>query len=151
MRKMTVIIASVLLYTALTSFGHEEKQLGPNGGRVVDFSKDGSVHGEVVEKDGQFQIQLLDREMKPLTADQQRLTALVGDRSKPEKLAVEKRDGRFVFPAQKRDDYWMILQYQASAEAKPVTARFHYQSKPCPTCNKPEWLCDCHLKKGAKK
>ena len=148
---MTVIFAGVLLCTALTSFGHEEKQLGPNGGRVVDFSKDGSVHGEVVEKDGQFQIQLLDRDMKPLAADQQKLTALVGDRTKPEKLTVEKREGMFVFPAQKRDDYWMILQYQPSAEAKPVTARFHYQSKPCPECKKPEWLCDCPLKKGEKK
>lgn len=151
MRKMTIIFAAVLLCSPLTSFGHAEKQLGPNGGRVVDFSKDGSVHGEVVEKDGQFQVQLLDRDMKPLTADQQKLTALVGDRTKPEKITVEKRDGMFVFPAQKRDDYWMILQYQTSAEAKPVTARFHYQSKPCPECKKPEWLCDCHLKKGAKK
>ena len=49
-----------------------------------------------------FQIGLLDKDMKPMPIEKQTLTATTGDRSKPEKLTVETKDGKFVVPDPER-------------------------------------------------
>ena len=83
---------TTLLLTLITGFalGHGGVALGPNGGRILEFSKNESMHGEVTVKDGKFHIAVLDKDMKPAKMDKQSLTATGGTREKPEKLAVEK-------------------------------------------------------------
>lgn len=134
----------ILLITLISSlaFGHEGVELGPNGGRIVEFSKDETMHGEVVVKGGKFHIALLDKDMKAVAMDKQSLTATTGDRSSPQKLAVEKDAKGFVVPLVKAGE-WLILQYKNAPDAKAVTARMEYNTAICEECKEPEWLCKC--------
>ncbi|MEY4484115.1 MAG: hypothetical protein RL693_1567 [Verrucomicrobiota bacterium] len=138
---LTLLIASSLL-------AHEGVELGPNGGRILEFSKNETMHGEVTAKDGNFLIAVLDKDMKPVAIEKQALTATSADREKPQKLTVEVKDNRFVVPILKGDDYHVILQFKLTPEAKAITARLHYNTSTCDTCKAPEWLCKCkHEKK----
>jgi hypothetical protein len=148
MKTLLKITAAIVLAAASqqTLRAHSDVKIGPNGGRVLEFSTNQTVHGEVIEKDGMFHIGLLDKDMKPMPIEKQTLTATTGDRSKPEKLAVETKDGKFVTPIQKSGDHWTIFQFRDTQEAKPVTARLHYIAKACAECAKPDWLCECAMK-----
>ncbi|HCN79219.1 MAG TPA: hypothetical protein DIT13_18805, partial [Verrucomicrobiales bacterium] len=81
-----------LLVTLITSlaFSHEGVELGPNGGRIVEFSNNETLHGEVTVKGGTIHIAVLGKDMKPVAMDKQSLTATTGDRAKPVKLEVTK-------------------------------------------------------------
>jgi hypothetical protein len=149
MKKQLLTLLSSLALTA-AAFAHGEVEIGPNGGRILEFSKNETMHGEVVFKDGKFQIALLDKEMKPVALEAQELTATTADKAKPEKLTVEKVDGKFVVPAVKEGE-WIVFQFRDTAKAKPITARLQYDTKPCGECKKPEWLCICAAEKGKKK
>lgn len=140
--KASSIFAAVLL-AANSLFAHGGVELGPNGGRILEFSKDETMHGEVIAKDGKFHVALLDKDMKPVAVADQTLTVTAGDRDKPTKVEVSKADGKFVVPMQKGESYWVIFQYKASAKAKPITARLHYNAEICEECKAQEWLCKC--------
>jgi hypothetical protein len=141
--KLTTLL--ITLVTA-SAFGHGEIELGPNGGRILEFSKDETMHGEVTVKNGRFHIAVLDKDMKPVKLDQQSLTATGGTREKPAKLAVERGATGFIVPLV-QDGQWLILQYKETPGAKAITARLEYDTKPCGECKKPEWLCACGAKK----
>jgi len=141
----TKLVALVTLISSL-AFGHEGVELGPNGGRILEFSKNETMHGEVTVKGGKFHIALLDKDKKPVAMDKQNLTATTGDRSSPQKLAVEKDAKGFVVPLVKAGE-WLILQYKNAPDAKAVTARMEYNTATCEECKEPEWLCKCKPEK----
>ncbi len=138
----TKLIALITLLTA-SVYAHEGVELGPNGGRILELSKNESLHGEVTAKDGKFHLALLDKDMKPVAISGQTLTATGGDRDKPEKLSVETKDNHFIFPMQKGSEYTVILQFRADGKGKAVTARLPYNAANCDGCDAPEWLCKC--------
>lgn len=142
---------TTLLLTLVTgiAFAHEGVELGPNGGRILEFSKDETMHGELTVKDGKFHITVLDKDMKPVAVNQQSLTATGGTREKPEKLTVTKDAGGFTFPLV-TDGQWLIVQYKETSDAKAITARVEYNTATCAECSKPEWLCACAAKKEKK-
>lgn len=139
------------LAIAASAFAHGDIELGPNGGRILEFSKDETMHGEVTAKDGKFHVALLDKAMKPVALEKQELTATSGDKAKPEKLAVEKADGHFTVPQLKGGDYWVIFQFKPAPDAKLITARLHYDETICSKCKAQEWLCECMKNEGKKK
>ncbi len=141
----TKAIALILALTAGFAAGHGKVELGPSKGRILEFSTNESMHGEVTAKDGKLHIAVLDKDMKPVKVGAQALTATAGTREKPEKLEVTKDDSGFTVPAPK-DGEWLILQYKESASAKPITARSHYETSVCGECRNPEWLCSCAAK-----
>lgn len=141
MKNPIVILAFALL--SIFTHAHEGAELGPNGGRILEFSKDETMHGEVVAKDGHFHITLLDKEMKPVTISQQTLSAIKGDRENPEKLTVEVKDNHFKVPMLKGDEYLIIFQYQDSPKTKKISARLLYNANICEECKAQEWLCKC--------
>lgn len=145
---LLLLAASVLLSGALHA--HEGIELGPNGGRIVEFSKDESLHGEVTLKDGHFQVRLLDKDLKPVALRERSLTVAGGDRGNPQRPMVEKRDDHFVFRALEGESYPLVLQLRADAGAKPITARFTFDPSTCSACKHPEWLCQCD-REDAKK
>ncbi len=144
--KLTTLLLTLVVAFA---FAHEGVELGPNGGRILEFSKDETMHGEVLVKGDKFHINLLDKDMKPAKMDQQSLAATGGTREKPVKLTVEKDATGFNFPVIE-DGQWLIVQYKGTPDAKAVTARMQFQNKTCSECKKPEWLCDCGSKKTKK-
>ena len=140
------LIALLLTLAAPLAFSHSGVELGPNGGRILELSKNETLHGEVTLKDGKFHLALLDKNMKPVAAKEEVITVTAGDRSKPEKLAVEKSGDHFVFPAVKAGE-WVIVQFKENAKAKPITARFEFDPASCEKCKAPEWLCKCAAEK----
>lgn len=141
--KLTTLALSLIVSLA---FGHGGVELGPNGGRILEFSKNETMHGEVTVKKGQFHIAVLDKDMKPVKMDQQTLTATTGDRENPKKLEVTKDDKGFIVPLVKNGE-WLIVQFKLDAKAKPITARLEYDTSNCDKCNNPEWLCKCSSEK----
>jgi hypothetical protein len=141
--KLTTILLAI---TATFAFAHEGIELGPNKGRIIEFSTDESMHGEVTLKDSKLQIALLDKDMKPVKVEAQSITATAGTREKPVKLEVTKSESAFILAAPK-DGEWLILQYKDNASAKLITARLHFNEKNCAPCSNPEWLCACGEKK----
>lgn len=142
----TSITTLLLALTAGFAFGHGKVELGPNKGRILEFSTNESMHGEIIAKDGKLHIAVLDKDMKPVKVEAQSLTATGGTREKPVKLEVTKDEKGFTFVAPKSGE-WLIVQYKDSESAKPITARMHYDEKICGTCTNPEWLCTCGEKK----
>ncbi len=149
MNRYLLTLLSIFALQAAAS-AHGDVELGPHGGRILEFSKNESMHGEVIFKDQYFHIALLDKAMKPVSLTEQELTATSGDRSKPEKLAVEKKNGEFVVPGVKSGE-WVIFQFRENAKAKPITARLQYDLTNCSACKEPEWLCKCASKDGKGK
>ena len=141
----------ILLVTLITGFAlaHEGVELGPNGGRILEFSKNETMHGEILVKDGKFHIALLDKDMKPVSMDKQSLTATLGDRNAPQKLTVEADKTGFIVPLVK-DGEWLIIQYKNAPDAKAITARFEYNTKICEECKEQEWVCKCKPDKDKK-
>ena len=142
----TKLTAILLALTTTFALAHEGVELGPEKGRIVEFSTDESMHGEVTEKDGKLNIALLDKDMKPVKVEAQSLVATAGTREKPAKLAVTPTDGGFSLVAPGENE-WLILQYKATPESKPITVRLHFMTKTCPPCGNPEWRCACADKK----
>ncbi len=137
--KLTTII---LALTASLAIAHEGIELGPNKGRILEFSTDETMHGEVTGKDGKLHIALLDKDMKSVKVDAHSLTATAGTRQAPMKLEVTKTETGFSVPAPK-DGEWIIMQYKDTADSKTITARLHYDTKVCTPCGNPEWRCAC--------
>ncbi|MES2474456.1 MAG: hypothetical protein V4640_01655 [Verrucomicrobiota bacterium] len=141
--KLTTILFAL---TAGLAFGHGDIEIGPNKGRILEFSTNESMHGELTEKDGKLHIAVLDKDMKPVKVEAQSLTATGGTRDKPVKLEVTKSESGFTIAAPKNGE-WLIIQYKESDTAKPITARMEYDAKKCGTCENVEWLCSCGAKK----
>ncbi len=144
--KLSTLVLSLLASFAL---GHGGVEIGPNGGRILEFSKNESMHGEIIEKDGKFYVAVLDKDMKPVQVVQQSLIATSGDRDKPVKLEVTKDEKGFTLPLVKAGE-WLILQFKLTPDSKPITARLEYDTAKCGECKKPEWLCACAAKKETK-
>ena len=146
---MKTKLITLLSLVAAVAFAHEGVELGPNKGRIVELSKNETMHGEVTVKGDKFHIALLDKDMKPVAITEQTLTATTGSRTEPVKLTVEKDTKGFIVPTVKAGD-WLILQYKDTPKSKSVTARLEYNTSECEGCKKAEWLCECKPD-GAKK
>ena len=146
-KHILTLLGSVAI--TVSALAHGGVELGPNGGRILEFSKNETMHGEVTVKDGKFVIALLDKDMKPVALAEQTLTASGGPSGKAEKLSVEKVDGKFVVPTVKAGE-WLIVQFKADAKAKAITARLQYDTAECEKCKAPEWLCKCTQAKEKK-
>jgi hypothetical protein len=142
----TKLSTLLLALTASLVFGHEGIELGPNKGRILEFSTNETMHGEVTAKDDKLHIALLDKDMKPVKVEAQTLTATAGTREKPVKLEATKTESGFTLNAP-QDGEWLILQYKESSASKAITARMHFDNKKCAPCSNPEWICACGEKK----
>ena len=150
MKKSLLTLAAVLLLGVSNALAHGGVELGPNGGRIVEFSTNKTLYGEVTLKAGKFHVAVLDKEMKPVALKDQVLVVTGGDRDNPAKPKVEKAGDHFVFPALKGDSYLLVLQFKEMPLTKAVTARFEYDAAICSACKNAEWLCKCGEKDKKK-
>jgi len=141
MKMLSAVVALVLL--TLRAWGHEGAPLGPNGGRLVEFSKDRSLRGEVTLVKGQFRVALLGADLKPVAIQDQVLVVTGGERRKPQKPEVRLEGGHFVFAALNGTEYPLVLQLRPTKDARPITAKFTYDAAICSACKQAEWLCKC--------
>ena len=141
MKLISILVTTWLL--SLAAWGHAGAPLGPNGGRMLEFSKDGSLHGELTLTNGTFRVALLDKNRKPVALDQQSLTVQGGDRNRPEKPAVTRDGNSFTFPALAGEKYPLVFQFRATPNGRAVTARMTFDASICSACKQPEWRCQC--------
>ncbi|MES2439022.1 MAG: hypothetical protein V4584_08140 [Verrucomicrobiota bacterium] len=142
----TKLTTLLLALTAGFAFGHGDIEIGPNKGRILEFSTNESMHGEVTAKDGKLHIAVLDKDMKPVKVEAQSLVITGGTREKPVKLEVTKVADGFTL-AEPAPGELIIMQYKETADAKAITARLNYNTKKCEPCGNPEWRCACDAKK----
>lgn len=64
--------------------------------------------------------------MKPLPLTAQELTVTRDVREKPEKLAIEKKHGKYFIAPTVGFAEWVIFRFKENATAKPFTARLLY-------------------------
>jgi hypothetical protein len=140
--KSIALLATLALIPTLL-FGHGTIQLGPNGGRIFDLDSKTTPHLEVGQKGNHLVIHVLDANRKPMPLGDRALSITGGDRSNPQKLAVEKSADSFTAPLPKGEKFPIAFQLREKDGAKPVTARLAYDAHPCGECKKPEWLCAC--------
>jgi hypothetical protein len=141
----TKLAALLLALTASFALAHEGIELGPNKGRILEFSTNETLHGEVTEKDSKLHIAILDKDMKPVVVENQSLTATAGTRQKPVKLEVTKEATGFTVALPGAGE-WLIVQFKNTADAKPITARLNFDTRKCAPCDQPEWRCACEKK-----
>jgi hypothetical protein len=140
------VARTLLLLAAFpaAAHAHQAVDLGPNGGRLLDFGKGQPLKAEVVLKDGKFHIGLYDpKEKKIVAAGTRVLTITTADRSKPKALDLKTEDGRWTTQKPPGDDFWLIFQLRDSESAPAKTSRLHYDASNCGGCDRPEWLCQC--------
>ena len=145
--KITLLI---LALTTSFALAHGGVEIGPHGGRLLEFSKNETMNGEVTLKEGKFHVALLDKNMKAVPVTAQSLTVTSGTAAKPEKVTIEKSATGFSFPAVKEGSL-LIFQFRGEELAKPITARFTYDVSNCEKCQSPEWLCKCSANNKAGK
>ena len=122
---------------------HGAVELGPNKGRLLEFSRDKSVSGELILKGTSFHVGLFDKDSKPVTIASQSLSVITGDRDNPSTLPVEVKENAFVFPRKLETKHHLIFRYRPTTESLPVTVRVLFDPSICSGCSKPEWLCGC--------
>ncbi len=149
MKKLITALLA-LVATATAAFGHSAVPIGPNGGRLVPLGEGNSLNAEIVLKDGKFVIGLYDEKTKkeiPVTKETLALT----HKEKKAKLSPELKDGKWTVAKPEGDDFWLIMQFKETAEAKAKNARLHYDAGICSGCKKGEWLCSCKDEEEEKK
>ena len=117
----------VLALSAAFAFAGPAVELGPNKGRVIDFSADKSVRAEITLKDGKFHVSMLDKDKKVVPAGDATLMVSGGTREKAAKLEVTKTEKGFSFPAVKSGE-WLIFQFAPKEGEKAFTARVVYDA-----------------------
>ncbi|MBN8247440.1 MAG: hypothetical protein J0L84_08360 [Verrucomicrobia bacterium] len=152
MKRMKTLLLRLIGAVALgvSALAHGDVELGPNGGRILEFSRNETMHGEVTLVNGVFHVALLDKDMKPVDLKDQILVVTGGDRNHPEKPTVEKEGNHFVFPALKGDEYLLAFQFKEGPGAPTVTARMTYDATICSACKKAEWICGCASEEAGK-
>ena len=136
--KLFVLLTS--LGIAISAYGHGDVEIGPKGGRILALDEDGTSLAEISVKNGKFRVEVLDKDMRPVPLTEQVLTVTVGDRAKPEKLPVEKVEGKYFESPTVKPGQWVIFQFRQQPKAKPFTARLEYDTRLSSDGKTPFWL-----------
>lgn len=124
--------------------GHDHGAIaGPTGGRMIISVE---PHAEFfVNKDNKIEIRFFDDDNEPVAPGGQTVSVVMGERSKPTKLAFAKDGDKLVSDQAipNGDSLPTVLQIKPSADAKTVTERFNLNLEDCPTCEYKEYACIC--------
>lgn len=142
-----LLAAAALLFAtsvrADSSHGHEKKEAGPNGGRVITNVE---PHLEFFVTSGRkVRITFLGGDGKAIAPAAQAVTAICGDRSKPTRMTFANADGSLISdkPLPEGNMIPLVLQVKISPEAKTVTEKFMVNLAECPECSHKEYACMC--------
>jgi hypothetical protein len=142
MKKRLATLLLTFVTITVSAFAHGDNKIGPNGGRLIQFSDKNPIRAEFVMKGEQFIITLFDHVTKkeiPVTGQQLTITHKEANK----KLAPELKAGKWTVSKPAGDDFWLIVQLRENTGAKSMTGRLHYDAAKCPACGEPEWLCRC--------
>jgi hypothetical protein len=136
-------VALALPTLAADDHTHEQKEAGPNGGRVLTATQ---PHAEFfVTADRKVQITFLGEDGKDTAPAGQTVTVTAGERSAPTKLTFIKVGEVLVSeqPLPEGNDFPTVVQIKDTPEAKAVVEKFNLNLSPCPGCKLAEYACIC--------
>jgi hypothetical protein len=122
---------------------HDHIEAGPNGGRVLHAVE---PHLEFfVTEDRKVQISALNDEGKVIPIEAQSVKITAGDRSAPTILTFAKSGDTLVSDVAlpEGNDFPLVIQLKATADAKAVIEKFNLNLEQCPTCKNKEYACTC--------
>lgn len=122
---------------------HEHIVAGPTGGRLITEVE---PHAEFfVNQDNKIEIRFFDHDNEPVAPGAQTVSVIMGERSKPTKLAFAKDGDKLIsdqaIPA--GNMLPTVVQIKATPDSKTVTERFNLNLEKCPTCEYREYACIC--------
>jgi len=124
---------------------HAKKITGPNGGKVITEVE---PHAEFfVTADRKVRITFLGDNNKAIAPGTQSVSVACGDRSNPTMLTLAKEAygnsliSSSALPA--GNNFPTIVTFKATADAKPVYAKFTLNLSDCPSCKYKEYACTC--------
>lgn len=126
-----------------TDHDHQEKQAGPNGGRLITSVE---PHLEFfVTKEGFVQITFLNDAKEVVTAEDQSVSLIGGDRQNPIRLRFVKKGQELVStePLPEGNNLPIILSIKRDKASKTVREKFNLNLRDCPTCDYKEYACVC--------
>ncbi len=140
MKTRIIAIASILSSIAFSSAAEIK---APNGGRIIEAV---TPHAEfLVTPEKKIEVRFLDDAGKVIAPGAQVVTVVMGERTKPTKLAFAKDGDKLVsdqtIPEGK--ELPVVLQIRVRADEKPVTEKFNLNLATCPTCEHLEYACSC--------
>jgi len=123
---------------------------GPKGGKILTT---GAPHAEFfVEKDRKVTVTFYDAKLKPLAPTTQVVSAIAEAKSGKVTLAFDPTAAGFVsktaLPA--GDDYTVVVQIRAAADAKPKNYRVLFHDETCAECKRAEYACTCDGSDGSE-
>ena len=122
---------------------HDRIQSGPTGGRLITKVE---PHAEFfVNKENRIEIRFVDDDNKILAPAGQTITVIMGDRSKPTKLAFAKDGDKLVSDQAIPSGNLLptVVQIKSGADVKTIMDRFNLNLDPCPGCKNREYACTC--------
>jgi len=141
---MNAHTSCLCLFLAATLVQAAEKITpGPKGGRLLD--NDPPRAEFFVEEDRTVTITFYDKDLKPVAASEQVVTATAEAPTGKVKLDFEKKGDVLVSkaPLPAGDGYKVVVQLKANADAKPKNFRIPLILETCGGCNRPEYACIC--------
>ena len=142
MKSLTLL--SALLVAATLCLAAEKKPTpGPKGGKLLENSAPRAEF--LIEKDNRVTITFYDEKLKPVPVATQVIAITAEPASGKVKLELEKKGDVLTSkePLPKGDDYNLVVQVKANAEAKPQNFRFKDDLHLCGECKFKEYACTC--------
>jgi hypothetical protein len=142
--KLKLLTAVLFAAFTLTPASAADKvEAGPRGGRLLQT--DVPRPEFFVEKDRTISIAFYDANKKKVPATAQVVTAVAEAKSGKAKLEFEKKGDLLVSksPLPEGNGYNVVVQYRASAEAKPQNFRIPLNTETCGGCKRAEYACTC--------
>ena len=140
--KKSLLTLLITLGFAIRALAHGGGELGPNGGRLVEFGGHDPLQVEFAPAGDHFVVSLYDEAAKkvvPVT-DQ---VLIITHKEANQKIAPALKDGKWTVAKPAGKEFWLIVQLKENATAKAKNGRLRYDESLCPKCKAQEWLCKC--------
>lgn len=141
-RMVGVVIVAGLLGTLSPAWA-EKMTPGPKGGRLLE--NEGPRAEFFVEKDRKVTLTFYDASLKAVPAAEQAATVIAEAKGGKTKIEFKKKGDVLVSkaPLPEGNDYIVVVQLRAKADAKPQNFRIKYNATVCEKCKRAEYACIC--------
>lgn len=142
----TFIAAAFLFVTpvfAEEAHGHDHAKVGgPKGGRLLEHTEPQAEF--FLEKDRTATISFYDKDMKPVSAENQTVVVIAEKDGSKSKIDFEKKgdvlSSKEPLPENSPN---LVVQFKQTADAKPANFRFVLDEGVCGECKRAEYACIC--------
>ncbi len=142
---ITVLTFVSMLFAGLTTLNAAENahRAGPKGGRLLESTDPAAEF--TLESNHTATITFYDSALKPVPASGQAVTVIADANGEKQTVEFEPKGDSLVSKTAlpEGDGYSIVVQFKASADAKPQNFRFKLETHICDGCKLQEYACTC--------